>query len=80
MTRMMEQPSSVRGPSVQFSEGVTMTIVHSSAGDHLLVEASWTRDDERHSCTQACGDAEGQALAREWADQLAAGREPEPSP
>jgi hypothetical protein len=73
------EPSSVRGPSVRFSRDVTLTIVHASGGDHLLVEASWIRDGEQRNCSQACGDLQGQALAREWTDQLADGREPEPT-
>jgi hypothetical protein len=53
---------------------VTITAVDTE--DRLHVEANWTRDGQPRSASTAVDGASAQALAHEWADQLAAGGEP----
>ena len=78
--------TSSRGPFLTLNAGgplsgvVTITAL-SVRGAHLIVEAHWkTVHGERQT---AAAEIEGynaaRVLAHEWAGQLAAGREPEPT-
>jgi hypothetical protein len=58
-------------------EGVVTISVATEGADQLLVEAAWKcNGDPRSTSATFTGYDAARALAREWADQLAAGREP----
>ena len=56
--------------------GAAVTISAVDSEERLHVEATWTRDGKPRSTSMAVDGAAVQAVAREWADQLAAGGEP----
>lgn len=56
--------------------GAAVPITAIDTEERLHVEAIWTRDGKPRSTSMAVDGAPAQALAREWADQLAAGGEP----
>jgi hypothetical protein len=87
---MTERPlepwmTSSRGPFVTLNAGgalggvVTITALPAEAAQ-LIVEANWrTIHGEPRTASAAIeGYKAAQALAHDWADQLAAGREPTP--
>jgi hypothetical protein len=53
-----------------------VTITAIGMEERLHVEASWNRDGNPRSTSIAVDGAAAQALAHQWADQLAAGGEP----
>jgi hypothetical protein len=56
---------------------VTVSAVAEEKGSRLVVEAAWTSDGDRRSASATfSGYDAARTLAYEWADQLAAGREP----
>ena len=78
--------TSSRGPFLTLNAGGTLRgIVTITAlpeqGAHLVVEANWKTIHGEPQTTSASIDGYNAAreLAHEWADQLAAGREPEPT-
>ena len=58
-------------------EGVVTISVATKGDNQLLVEAAWKcNGDPRSTSATFTGYDAARALAHEWADQLAAGREP----
>ena len=58
-------------------EGVVTIAVATEGSDQLLVEAAWKcNGDPRSTSATVTGYDAARALAHQWADQLAAGREP----
>jgi hypothetical protein len=58
-------------------QGVVTISVATKGDDELLVEAAWQcNGDPRSTSATFTGYDAARALAHEWADQLAAGREP----
>jgi hypothetical protein len=58
-------------------DGVVTIMVAPDGADALLVEASWERDGEpRSASVTVTGYDAARSLAHEWADRLAAGRDP----
>jgi hypothetical protein len=58
-------------------DGVVTISVASEGADQLLVKAAWEHDGDGRSASETLtGYERARALAHEWADQLAAGREP----
>ena len=61
-----------------FNGGVTITAVADGNG-RVLVKAAWTRENKPQSATRILDSYDtARTLARQWADQLAAGAEPPP--
>jgi hypothetical protein len=57
-----------------------VTIAAADGPDKLAVKAAWKRDnDPRTTSRTLTGYDSARTLAHKWADQLAAGREPEPA-
>jgi hypothetical protein len=88
---MTERPldpwmTSSRGPFLTLNAGgplsgsVTIT-ARPERGAHLIVEANWktVHGEPRTASAAIEGYNAARALAHEWAAQLAAGREPEPT-
>jgi hypothetical protein len=62
-------------------EGIVTIAVATGDADQLRVEAAWKCSaDARSTSTTLTGYAAARALAHQWADQLAAGREPRELP
>ena len=58
-------------------EGIVTIAVGTAGADQLLVEAAWTcSGDPGSTSATVTGYDAARALAHQWADQLAAGREP----
>ena len=61
-----------------FNGVVTITTVADGNG-RVLVNAAWTRENKPQSAARILdSDDTARTLARQWADQLAAGTEPPP--
>jgi hypothetical protein len=59
-----------------FDGVVTITAIADGRG-RLLVQAQWTRKNEKQSTSRIADDHDdAQSLAQQWADLLAAGNEP----
>lgn len=59
--------------------GVVTIMVATDGPDSVAVEATWKRDGDPQSVSgTVTGYDLARTLAHKWADQLAAGREPEP--
>jgi hypothetical protein len=58
-------------------EGVATIAVATEGSDQLVVEAAWKcNGDSRSTSATVTGYDAARALAHQWADQLASGREP----
>jgi hypothetical protein len=79
--------TSAAGPFVTIKPGgplqgvVTISVATDGAEHPLIVDATWKPlDSDPHSLSQPVDDYnDARKLAHEWAGQLAAGREPEPT-